>query len=736
MRGAFKEGLAPVSGPRRGAPDHSGSTPDLRLRALEHVRVAGLVPHRPSGRFRDIPQPVVCDGASPLTGTSLVVRILVVLPTLREADGDRFGILPALRRLGGEARIEVAASADACVARVREDDVDLVVVDARLGAECTSLLETLRFGQTPAIVVMVDAEPAAALDAHRHGAADCVAAGPELADTLPAVALEQIRRARALREQGAAEQRLERLERLNDAIVRTIPAALAVLDGGHRLLAVNPEFVRSFGVSAEGAAGRALDDVLPRDLLETGGVEELLARAAAGEPAPARVGRMVMSGGAARAFDLRATRLDAEGRVLLVLSDVSEREHLARRIAELQHYNENIIQNMNSALLVVDPDGVIAFANPTAERILGAQALPGRKIWDWFPTTPRDKVLMARTLAHGARFRGAETVITLRDGGLVPIGISCAPLAGADGRSLGAVAIFQDLSEIKGLQRQALQNEKLASIGQLAAGVAHEINNPMGFIHANLMQMAEYLSDLRRLWERVLALQNAVRTADAEAIRRHSDDLDRLAEEVDAAFVVADFAKAVRESQEGSERIRHIVQDLRDFSRHDTGEQALADVNECLDSTANIVWTMMKHSVVLKRSYEDLPRLRCYPMQLKQVFMNLLMNAYQAIAEQVGRSGETGEIRLATRLDGDGLVIEVSDTGVGIVRENLGRIFDPFFTTKEVGVGTGLGLSTSFGIVQRHGGTIRVRSEPGEGATFEVVLPLEREDGEAGEANA
>jgi two-component system NtrC family sensor kinase len=115
-------------------------------------------------------------------------------------------------------------------------------------------------------------------------------------------------------------------------------------------------------------------------------------------------------------------------------------------------------------------------------------------------------------------------------------------------------------------------------------------------------------------------------------------------------------------------------------------------------------------------------------MQLKQVFMNLLMNAYQAIAERVGQSGETGEIRLSTRRREDGILIEVSDTGVGIPPENLGRIFDPFFTTKEVGVGTGLGLSTSFGIVQRHGGTIDVRSEPGEGSSFEVFLPLEREE--------
>jgi PAS domain S-box-containing protein len=666
-----------------------------------------------------------------LIQTSLASRIIVVLPTLREAGTDLLGIVSALRRLGPEARVEIVASAASGLARVEQGDVDLVVIDSRVAGDCAVLLAGLRVSTTPAVVVLAAPEDEAACD----GAADCIAAGDDLAVTLPRVAREQIDRVRTARERGAAERQLEALERLNDAIVQTIPAALAVVDKDGRMLTVNPEFARTFGLGLAEATGLTLDQALPRDLLESGGVSDLLARAGAREPCPPRIARTLGTHGLSRTFDLRATPLDQDGRLLLVLSDVSDRERLTRRIAELQHYNENIIQNMNSAMLVVDGGGVITFANPTAERILGAEGLPGRRIWDWFPTTVREKALIARTLANGARFRGAETVITLADGSLVPIGISCAPLAGADGSRLGAVAIFQDLSEIKGLQRQALQNEKLASIGQLAAGVAHEINNPMGFIHANLLQMAEYLADLRRLWERVQALQGGVREGSLAIISTRSEELDQLAEEIDVGFIVSDFGKAVRESQEGAERIRHIVQDLRDFSVHDTGEQALADVNECLDSTANIMWTMMKHSVVLKREYDELPRLRCYPMQLKQVFMNLLMNAYQAIVERVGRSGETCEIRLSTRRQDGGIVVEVSDTGVGISTENMSRIFDPFFTTKEVGVGTGLGLSTSFGIVQRHGGTIRVRSEAGEGSSFEVFFPLQRDDELSGESS-
>jgi signal transduction histidine kinase len=288
---------------------------------------------------------------------------------------------------------------------------------------------------------------------------------------------------------------------------------------------------------------------------------------------------------------------------------------------------------------------------------------------------------------------------------------------------IGAVATFQDLTEIHQLQRQVLQSEKLASLGQLAAGVAHEINNPMGFIHANLAQMAEYVRDLRRAWARVEELQKAVAAREAGEIARASQSLAATADELDVAFLLSDLAKAIRESQEGSERIRHIVSDLRDFSHQDTGERVPADLNHCLESTANIVWPMMKHLVVLEKEYQELPAVSCYPMQLKQVFMNLLVNAYQAIEQRVGAGGGSGRIRLRTRRAAQGVEVSVEDDGVGIAPEHLGRIFDPFFTTKPTGRGTGLGLSVSQGIVRKLGGYIRVRSKVGEGSTFTVVLP-------------
>jgi PAS domain S-box-containing protein len=387
---------------------------------------------------------------------------------------------------------------------------------------------------------------------------------------------------------------------------------------------------------------------------------------------------------------------------------------------------EDAIGNMNSAVLVVDDAGRVTTCNAPAAQILGRtpEAVRGCAVGDWF-RDDTGRGLIARTLAEGTRFKSAESAVARPDGSVVPVGVSCAPISGEDGSLRGAVATFQDLTEIRQLRNQVLQTEKLASVGQLAAGVAHEINNPMGFIHANLFQMAEYVGDLRKVFDLVQELLAAVARGGAEEIREAAGRVSEFSEEADVPFLVSDLAKAIRESQEGSERIRHIVQDLRDFSRHDSGERTLADLNQCLDSTANIVWPMMKHIVVLEREYQELPVIACHPMQLKQVFMNLLVNAYQAIEERVGGRGETGRIRLQTERRGPEVVVSISDTGAGIAPEHLPRIFDPFFTTKKVGVGTGLGLSTAYNIVKRHGGSMRVESRLGTGTTFRLILPVE-----------
>jgi two-component system NtrC family sensor kinase len=633
------------------------------------------------------------------------VRIVVAEPPSRRGPGS-LGTPEALRRIGRGVRIEVVHDAESAIELARSG-ADLVVLDRALGAQADRVLSALRRSGPPIVIVTEEATADVALETFQAGAADCVTASDDYAEVLPGVALEQIRVWRARAARAAVRQRIRSLERLHAAIVDQFPAALAVLDAEGRVVTVNPEFERAFPSAASEAS--ALADLLPADLLESADLPDLLARARAGAERAPRIAR-TRAGGRARAFDARAERLDPEGRLLLVLAEVTERERLAKNVRDLRSYLENILQNMASGLVVVDDTGRIAVANRTAEQILGEPdgGLRGRPVAEWFGAAAAHDGCIARSLREGARVQGVEGVVTRADGRSVPVAISSSPLVDADGTRLGAVVIFPDVSALVQLQSQVLHAEKMASLGRLAAGVAHEINNPMGFVHANLAQMEEYVGDVAKL---------------LDAARQGPERFAALARDLDADTLLQDFSQAIRESQEGSERIRHIVQDLRAFAHRDDGEWVDADLNRCVDSTAHIVWTMMKHCVVLRKEYGALPPVRCHPKQLEQVFMNLLVNAYQAIEARASRDGGTGEIVVRTAAQDDGVRVAVEDDGVGIAPEHAARIFEPFFTTKEVGEGTGLGLSTSFEIVRRHGGSIRALARPGGGTVFEVWLP-------------
>ncbi|MDD3484223.1 PAS domain S-box protein [Azovibrio restrictus] len=264
-------------------------------------------------------------------------------------------------------------------------------------------------------------------------------------------------------------------------------------------------------------------------------------------------------------------------------------------------------------------------------------------------------------------------------------------------------------------QAQLVQSEKLASIGQLAAGVAHEINNPIGYVHSNLGTLQGYVSDLFELLQgyevAVMALPEAhpARLAALELKKRK-----------DLEFLQEDMPALMAESGDGISRVRQIVADLKDFSRVEPSQEwQWADLHQGLESTLNIVNNEIKYKADVVKEYGDLPEIECLPSQLNQVFMNLLVNAAHAMGPERGR------ITLRTgREDGNRVWVEVHDTGSGIKPEHLSRIFDPFFTTKPVGQGTGLGLSLSYGIIQKHGGDIQVRSQLGQGTTFRIVLPV------------
>ncbi|WP_200892156.1 ATP-binding protein [Methyloterricola oryzae] len=264
------------------------------------------------------------------------------------------------------------------------------------------------------------------------------------------------------------------------------------------------------------------------------------------------------------------------------------------------------------------------------------------------------------------------------------------------------------ISELQTAQEQLLQSEKMAGIGQLAAGVAHEINNPIGFVYSNMSSLQHYVETLFRVIE-----QYEVATAAVPELVKQFEVIRR---DADLEFLKDDIGSLVEESRDGLVRVKDIVQALKDFSRVGEMEWQVADLHQGLESTLKIVANELKYKATIRKEFGNLPQIKCLPSQLNQVFMNLLVNAGHAIKDD-------GVITIRTGTESAWVWIEIADTGCGIAPANLKRIFEPFFTTKPIGTGTGLGLSLSYGIINKHGGKIEVDSEVGKGTRFVIRLP-------------
>lgn len=428
-------------------------------------------------------------------------------------------------------------------------------------------------------------------------------------------------------------------------------------------------------------------------------------------------------------------------------------------IGYIPHFFENILGNMVDILIVANPDKTVRFANHAALNALEysleeIDGIPAERLFDHNDVDLPE--LINRLEANGELHNIVINLLN-RNGEGIPVIMNGSLVRSEDNRIDAIVLIARDMREIHQLiteltqlneeleervnkrteelrvakeasdeafrklqqtQAQLVQSDKMASIGQLAAGIAHEINNPTGFVLSNLRTLNEYIIDIRGLLTEYDALLQSCSLISDEPVLSGVRHIEEFKNRIDVSFLLDDIEQIFAETQDGMRRIGKIVKDLKEFSHTGSDKPEYADINKGLESTMNIVWNEIKYKAEVKTIYGDIPQVLCYPQQLNQVFMNVLVNAAHAIDGK-------GVISVRTSSVSDNVLVEISDTGSGISQENLSRIFDPFFTTKPVGKGTGLGLSVAYAIIRKHNGEITVNSMTGSGTTFTICIPIE-----------
>lgn len=534
---------------------------------------------------------------------------------------------------------------------------------------------------------------------------------------------------------------------LIDAVFLHAAVGLAVADMDGRCMRANPALERMLGVGPGELVGALVESIIPASDPEE--VIALMEELLAGGVDSYRLEKHYQQKNGEKNW-LRVTvslLRDAEGRPagsVRVIEDITDRKYFERSVERLSREYEVILNTAGWGIIGADLDGKITFANPSAARMLSfdVEELLGHAVREIHHGTlgglsgdDCDECMICSALHDGRSRQGRNDVLWRGDGTNFPVEFTITPIL-EDGQVQGIVLAFMDITEqlrikrelherideltelnhrLETMQIQLLQAEKMAGIGQLAAGVAHEINNPIGFVSSNLNTLEKYLRDLLNLADAyAIAEQACAGAGQAELF----DGVCQIKKSMDFDYLSQDASELVAESKDGLSRVKKIVQNLKDFSHVDNADEwSWVNLHQGLDTTLNIVWNDLKYKCEVKKEYGALPDVHCLPSQLNQVFMNMLINAGHSIEE-------CGTITLRSGHEVDQVWIEIVDTGNGIAPEHLKRIFDPFYTTKPIGKGTGLGLSLSYGIVKKHQGRIEVQSEVGRGTTFRIWIPV------------
>ncbi len=397
------------------------------------------------------------------------------------------------------------------------------------------------------------------------------------------------------------------------------------------------------------------------------------------------------------------------------ITDITELKIIEKASRESEAKYKTLVDNIGVGVAVIDKEMNLLSVNKFLyDAIPNLEVKKNCKCHKTFIQPPRDSICVncpaIKVFEDGKTHQSIVETPTSAD--VKSIRLVATPLRNTAGEIYAVIETVEDITEIQRGREQLIQSEKLAALGTLSAGVAHEINNPMAYINSNLITMQKYIKKIDSYIERI------------------SSNRDDAYEKI--KYILEDFQDAVDESLEGSGRVRKIVADLKSFTRLDRVKTEYADINEGIKSTLNIVWNELKYKCKVETEYGDIPMLFCNANQLNQVFLNILMNAAQAIERN------DGLIMIRTWCNSKAIHVSFKDNGSGMTEEVAARIFEPFFTTKEVGRGTGLGMSLSFDIINKHRGIIEVSTKPNEGTEFEIVLPLDglkqsNEQSEAGD---
>ncbi|MBN1918018.1 MAG: response regulator [Verrucomicrobia bacterium] len=380
-----------------------------------------------------------------------------------------------------------------------------------------------------------------------------------------------------------------------------------------------------------------------------------------------------------------------------------------------------ILKSANFGLLVLNgDDDTVILANEHAKRYLRLRSLIdgdyfGEHYSELCPDDMRERVAALVDAVKRRLQVCSQPPFTNREGFVLEL--QSYPVM-TQGTLRATVIVANDITERTKLEEQLLVSSKLAGIGELAAGIAHEINNPIGFVASNTRTLQRYVHDLSELVSEYHKLKDIIAAGQASA--ELVEKIEALERRLDVDFVLEDIQDLVEENGDGLNRVVKILRDLKNFSHADEEEPQPVDLNAVIEDALNLARNELKYKAEVETDFGELPPLSGHPGQLSQVFINILVNAAHAIEDR-------GTIAITTKADGDAVVVRVRDTGCGMTPEVRACIFDPFFTTKGRGKGTGLGLSIALEIVQKHGGTIAVESAPGEGSTFVLTFPVRGE---------